>query len=309
MNVSAIITANDSSIRLDACLNALARQTTRNDEIIIVHNGKQPKTLTKTSRPLLVWLSSSDNHMLKIKNAAAKQAKGDVLLFINDDCIIPNGYIAYIKHVNRIDQRTLYQGKNRFVFPKSNWVGDVFNAMDTYSWVQTKKQLAWKNGRHLTYLHSECFCLKKATLRQLAQWFSPKTIPLDDGAVLCIALQLLGYTIQYAPQLDIRHYKDNLTSLSLYKKAYMQEASRGLLEKRFTVDLKIKRLFPQYDSSRVSLWEEEAYIICALSHKSFIFLIFIAGFLVIRRLCRWFGSLVARLCVVSPTSIMHSTQG
>ncbi|MBI5620160.1 glycosyltransferase family 2 protein [Candidatus Gottesmanbacteria bacterium] len=308
MNILTIITTDDSSARLNACLNALTQQTTRNDALVVIHNGKkQPGALTKTSHRSFVWFSAQNNHARRTKNVAANRATEEILLFINDDCVIPKGYVAYIKQASKNDRQILYQGKNRFVFPKNDWVNDVFVAIDEYSWMQTMKQPAWRIDRRLTYLHSECFYLKKSTLLQLAQRFAPNDIPLDDGAALSIALQFLGYSFRYAPELDIRHYKNNLTFSSLYKKAFEQGRKRARLEKQFEVSPKIKRLFPQFDSSREPRLAEEAYIMQALSHKSFLFLMFVAGFLMIRRLCHWLGSLIARLYVALPPSIMHST--
>ncbi len=96
--ISVIIPTKDRKNDLKILLFSLSNQTRRPDEIIVVNNSRHgiKKTIetvkTKTGLHIKVvdYLSESIG---RVRNHGIAQAKGDVLLFVDDDCVVPSNWV------------------------------------------------------------------------------------------------------------------------------------------------------------------------------------------------------------------------
>jgi len=97
--VSIIIPTKNRSEILARCLKYLTCQETKVDfEVLVVDNGSNPneKKKNKSMVDMLkfgVWLEKAGNGPAVARNYAIKQAKGEILIFINDDTIVNSHFV------------------------------------------------------------------------------------------------------------------------------------------------------------------------------------------------------------------------
>lgn len=87
-SASIIIPAYNAEKHLQACLDALLQQTIHPEEIIVVDDGSTDSTRTiAESFSLVTLLTQKNQGPAKARNAGAKKASGDIILFIDSDCV------------------------------------------------------------------------------------------------------------------------------------------------------------------------------------------------------------------------------
>jgi len=95
---SVIVPTYNRSSLLAGCLNALAKQTVHaeNYEIIVVNDGSKDDTdevikKFRETNPSLnfIYLKQKNGGPAKARNAGIKAAKGEIIFFTDDDCVVP----------------------------------------------------------------------------------------------------------------------------------------------------------------------------------------------------------------------------
>ena len=106
MKISIIISTYNAPKNLCLVLQALAKQTTKNFEVVIADDGSTAETqqLIEFMRPQLpykikhVWQEDIGFRLAKIRNKAIVAASGDFIIFIDVDCLpLPTFVQKYIK--------------------------------------------------------------------------------------------------------------------------------------------------------------------------------------------------------------------
>jgi glucosyl-dolichyl phosphate glucuronosyltransferase len=97
--VTVIVPTRNRSSYLHDCLESLARQRSRfHFEVVVVDNGSSddtPRVVDRWCRqdPRFRAVLESRPGLSRAKNAGVKQARGELLLFIDDDAIVEEGWI------------------------------------------------------------------------------------------------------------------------------------------------------------------------------------------------------------------------
>ena len=85
--ISVIVPAYNSEKTIGECLQALEKQTKKSDEIIVVDDGSNDKTRNAVKKFSKVRLIEQDHRgPAAARNLGAKNAKGEILLFMDADC-------------------------------------------------------------------------------------------------------------------------------------------------------------------------------------------------------------------------------
>jgi GT2 family glycosyltransferase len=150
MSVSIIIPTFNGASRIENCLDALLKQTASGEaEILVVNDGSTDRTRDVVARYAGVRLINQMNAgPAAARNHGAKEAKGTIILFTDDDCVPTAGWLSTmldpfsdpeviaVKGVYRTRQRSLvarfvqieYEDRYRLMarFPSVDFI-------DTYS--------------------------------------------------------------------------------------------------------------------------------------------------------------------------------
>lgn len=106
--VSIIIVNYNGKLYLEQCLKSLTKIIYKNIEIILVDNNSSDNSLefVKINYPNIIILKLDKNYGFAIpNNMATKIAKGDYLLFLNNDTKVTPNFINELLSVSEADQR------------------------------------------------------------------------------------------------------------------------------------------------------------------------------------------------------------
>lgn len=109
--LSVLIVTKNREADLKDCLKALAGQTTKPDELIIVENNNE-KTLTKIVKNYkkyfhIKYLLQDSINISQARNTALENATGDILAFVDDDCIVAKDWVYKIHEFFINNQNTI----------------------------------------------------------------------------------------------------------------------------------------------------------------------------------------------------------
>lgn len=94
LTVTVIIPVYNREKELAECLDALTNQNRRPDEIIVVDDGSTDGTKNIAEAYSLVTILSQKNAgPAKARNAGAKKAKSDIVLFLDSDCVAEKNWL------------------------------------------------------------------------------------------------------------------------------------------------------------------------------------------------------------------------
>jgi glucosyl-dolichyl phosphate glucuronosyltransferase len=115
--VTVIVPTRNRSSHLHDCLGSLARQrSARSFEVIVVDNGSSddtPRVVARWCRedPRFRAAHEPRPGLSRAKNAGVEQARGELLLFTDDDAIVQDGWIdAYVDLFGSRDQEVAMAG-------------------------------------------------------------------------------------------------------------------------------------------------------------------------------------------------------
>lgn len=89
-DVSFVIPTRDAARTIDACLRSLREQTAASVEIVVVDNGSADDTVARASRYADRVLRAGPERSAQ-RNAGARAANGDVLVFVDADMVLEPG--------------------------------------------------------------------------------------------------------------------------------------------------------------------------------------------------------------------------
>jgi len=115
--ISVVVITRNRASRLKDCLTSIVRQTRKPDEVVVVDNHSEDDT--RKSAHLfendlnLTYVLEERVGIPVARNAGLENAKGDIIAFIDDDCIAePNWIDSILKAHARYPQIAIIQGKS-----------------------------------------------------------------------------------------------------------------------------------------------------------------------------------------------------
>ena len=113
-SVSLIITTYNWPEALKACLSSVVGQTVQVDEVLIADDGSEVATQGTIkhwgSKLNLIhcWVPDTANRPAVIRNRAAAKATGDILIFIDGDCVLAKNFVHW--HAKLSSPNTIVSG-------------------------------------------------------------------------------------------------------------------------------------------------------------------------------------------------------
>lgn len=125
--LSIITVTKNRAPLLKKCLESLRHQCMKGDEIIIVDASTDdtPTLIASFAKHLPIrYIRYLKPGYPAFYNKAAKQAKGDILVFFDDDCVASNTFLARVRRAHRIHPHSIIQGMTHSI-PKGNLYVDI----------------------------------------------------------------------------------------------------------------------------------------------------------------------------------------
>ncbi|MBN1924565.1 MAG: glycosyltransferase [Prolixibacteraceae bacterium] len=196
-----------------ACLQSLLDSDYKNFELIIVDNNSTDKTheLLKRISGAKIIENKENIHFLRANNQAYGYARGEYLLFLNNDTTLPSKSLGLaMETIKSVSHCGAVGGK--IILPEG--------------WLQEAGSIVWNDGSCLGYgRHEEtdlpqynfmretdycsgAFLLTKAELFKEHGGFDPIFEPAYyEETDYCFWLHNSGYKVVYDPKVEIRHFE------------------------------------------------------------------------------------------------------
>ncbi len=112
MKFSFVIPAYNEEKLLDGCIKSVKSQSYRNYEIIVSYSPSKDKTLQVAKKNGVKIVTIPKSFPGKAKNAGARAATGDYLVFVDADAVVPKNFLrSTVKHIERGSIAVAYPSK------------------------------------------------------------------------------------------------------------------------------------------------------------------------------------------------------
>ncbi len=239
--VSIIIPSKDNVELLEACINSILNKTHDIDyEIIIVDNGSQQskthawyKKILATSNKINILDANIPFNWSTLNNLGIKQAKGDVLLFLNNDTeVINNSWLSRLaEHALREDVGTV-GGLLLFADKTIQHAGIVVGyggyADHIYSGASTMQKCTTSYVspfvmRNVLACTGACLAASKRTL-DLIGYFDETFQVVGSDVELSLRAIHHGLVNVYDPSASLIHYESKTRSPNISAEDYQKSA-------------------------------------------------------------------------------------
>ena len=223
--ISVIIPVFNAKATLGKCLAGLQKQILKPKEIIIVNDGSKENIRAEVSRirselgvKNLVFLNQRHLGVSEARNLGAKKAHGEILAFIDSDCIPPNDWLKKIE--------------TAFLDPKVGAVGGGYSfGIDNSFWQRySVEELAFRRrkmkGLVTTLLSNNMACRKNCFLE--AGGF-PKQFPVCEDMYLSYQISH-RYKVLWLKNNGVKHhFKKNLVDFLKHQHFFGKESTKFFL--------------------------------------------------------------------------------
>ncbi len=216
MKVSIIIpTFQREQFLLDTLTGVRAQEFPRDEcEILLVDNSPQPSAKLSSLRdlkgtPKVHCLHEPRNGLHNARHAGARIAKGEILVYIDDDVLCPPQWLAAMLEPYRYPKVAMVAGKVKLAFESEPppWVRQFYDILSALDWGDTAHALApylSPVGCNMSVRRSVLFAVKG---------FNPdafgdrRLIHLrgDGECGLAHKIHEAGFLVWYAPQAWLQH--------------------------------------------------------------------------------------------------------
>lgn len=242
--VSIIIPTRDRLDLLQRCIESIERKPAYdNYEIIVVDNGsKSPETLTYLAdTPHRVIHDYGRFNYSRLNNAAAREADGKYLLFLNNDTEIlsPEWLSAMIEHAQRpevgaVGAKLLYpDGRIQHAGVVLGPLGMAAHAHRFASPVPGSGYFNFPNiVRNYSAVTAACMMVRRDLFLEIGG-FDEQNLPVAFNDIdLCLRLRESGHIVVYTPYAVVRHYESASRGVELdsAELAYFMSTWQSVIE-------------------------------------------------------------------------------
>jgi glycosyltransferase involved in cell wall biosynthesis len=203
-SISFIIPVLNGEKYMAGCLEHIRREMVPGDEIIVVDNGSTDSTTAIIAGyPEVKLLSYPKGTIAAVRNYGAKTAKGNLLAFIDCDCLVCPGWRQAATEVLS-DDHIAATGSHLDLPEKPSWV--------EAAWILDRNVVATPAG----YIPSGNFVVKSAAFRGVSGF--DEAMITDEDTDIGMRLCQKGFGIINAPQVRAIHLANPKTLGQFMKK-------------------------------------------------------------------------------------------
>ncbi|MCB9988469.1 MAG: glycosyltransferase [Rhodospirillales bacterium] len=217
MNVSVIVCTRNRAHAITPCLDSMVEALKTVDipqkEIIVVDNGSEDDTAARVT----AWaencpvpfrlLSEPRKGVSRARNMAVREAKGDLLIFTDDDCRLDKNHVRdALKHAEADKIPTVRGG--RIELPDPTDLRLTFKTdPDIQTWERSQNDARYKTMRGAVSGCNMAFPRKIIeTVGFFSERLGPGTfIPGSEDTDFIYRVYLAGFPVQYVPDMTVYH--------------------------------------------------------------------------------------------------------
>lgn len=203
-----ILTYNHLNMTVN-CLNSIKRNTPEEHEVIVVDNGSTDGTVEylKQQEPeIKLIINGSNLGFAKGCNQGLAVSEGDAILFLNNDTVVPPGWLAPLLQQLYADDETGMTG------PVSNFISGHQQIPVTYGRIEDMDAFAGENGRlnrgktlEVRRLIGFCLLVKRSVLDEIGPFDERYGLGNYEDDDLCLRAIRAGYRLLVVLDSFIHH--------------------------------------------------------------------------------------------------------
>lgn len=237
MRVSALIITKDRGRKLRDCLHSLKIQTVKPYEVVVVDNGSTDNTKAIVNHYKDV-LNISYLYEKKLgrsfaRNKGLRNIRGEVVAFIDDDCVADKNWIKNIKIVFEKSKRLA-----GIVGFSENYYGDnIYSQVEQFFYVRWLNESMGSVSGPIKIADGSLVDTKNSAFRlsEISSLsFKSGIFDLDEDVLFGRKLIGLRKKIVFIPNIKI-HHKNSNTLMLILKKNFMKGCSWIKIRNRFSV--------------------------------------------------------------------------
>ena len=240
MDISVGIVTRNRKKSLDETLNSIEKLTLRPYEIIVVENSTN-KTLTtlvgKHSSLGIRYFSVKNIGIANCRNLILKKARGEVVCFIDDDCVLPKFWLESVSNVFKKDKSTVaVVGKSENYY-KSSFVAKMEQKLYE-TWLSQYLDIT-KPHKLLSgiFVNTRNFSVKKSFVERNKLNFDPRApFKLEDtdfGIKLYARMNPDKESLVYSPRFFVYH-KNSKNLSDFIKRRFVSRKGAEYLRKKYS---------------------------------------------------------------------------
>lgn len=228
LTLTIVIPVFNEQDHLKACLNAIAAQTIKPDEVVVVDNNSSDDSARVASQfPFVRLIKEKRQGVLFAKNRGFKAATGDIVGRIDADTILPPRWVQQVKELMSDPATAAVTGPVNYYdmpLPEINYRLDHWMRTSIYNWFPKSPFLFGSN-----------MAIRRSVWRTVSADICHDTYMHED-LDLAVHLYRAGYHITYAGHLIAgasgRRYNDSplrfYRYISMYRQTYLRHGLHSL---------------------------------------------------------------------------------
>lgn len=253
--VSILILSKENTERLSRCLQSLLEKTRfQNFEILVLSNGEKDRGTQSTvekfagmvPQEVRYFENPSTFHYSRLNNQLALQAKGELLIFLNDDTeVLSEDWIQAL--VGQARRKEIGASGAQLLYPDGTLqhAGVVLGVCGVAAHSHRNLSPArpgyfgnvW-SATNVSAVTAACLCVRKSVFFEV-QGFSDIYAVHYGDVDFCLKLQRAGYRIVYVPEAKLIHYESSsIGKLSTQERSILYSQERLHFESEWQSSLR-----------------------------------------------------------------------
>lgn len=212
--VSIIIVNYNGSMYLANCLGSVLKSSYDPFEIILVDNASTDdstsivKELFKKDQIIVVW-NSSNLGFAEGNNVGARYARGDYLVFLNNDTKVEPTWLKELVKVMESDVKIGAAQSKLLMLDRNGIIDSTGDFVDFYG-VAMQRGLGerdlgqYENVEEVPSARGACMIVRRSVIREVGL-FDPDFYMVLEDVDICWRLRLKGYKVVYVPKSVVHH--------------------------------------------------------------------------------------------------------